>query len=149
MAGWSGGAPRTGEESSGAWSACRRRICANRGGGNTGVAGRFVERGRGGLPAIGPAREIIDGVRWQRGRVFEAGAGGSARGAGIEGNAESGRTEAREARLRRLGSGETEITAQLEADEFLHLPEADRDAEMAQYLKVGKFSRFLPQGDGE
>lgn len=51
--------------------------------------------------------------------------------------------------LRRLGSGETEITAQLEADEFLHLAEADRDAEMAQYLKVGKFSRFLPQGDGE
>ena len=51
--------------------------------------------------------------------------------------------------LRRLGSGEAEITAQLEADEFLHLAVADKDAELEQYLKGGKFSRFLPQGEGE
>ncbi len=51
--------------------------------------------------------------------------------------------------LRRLGSGEAEIVAQLEADEFLHLAVSARDAELAQYLKTGKFSRFLPQSEAE
>ena len=51
--------------------------------------------------------------------------------------------------LRRLGSGEAEIMAQLEADEFLHLAVSDRDAELGQYLKSGTFSRFLPQSEAQ